>query len=207
MYIVEPPSVTAIKAEAPPKFKETEKDDRPVVERVVMSGSNLSIQEHALWSSERDTILESNEKPFSGHPKKALKEFRALKSGIRTSPQSSKDSAKMIKHAKYFSSIARFITEAEDQESLCCSPWPGMAATYTRHVRGTGWKVALSLLVDWINLQCIRLHSHKLQNVDKGIVGVKAKIKHARAVAAALARTHNEAREVLLQYSSAHQLS
>jgi hypothetical protein len=84
IYIVEPPSATAMKQVVSPKFKETEKVDlSPVVERVVMSGSNLSVQEHALWSRERDTILESNAYTFSSHLKKALKEFRALKSGMR----------------------------------------------------------------------------------------------------------------------------
>jgi hypothetical protein len=85
LYIVEPPIIATLTSRVSPEFKSsTQTVKQPVVEEIILAGSQLiTIEETLNWEDQRKATLLSNEKLFKEHVEKVFIELRAIKSDQR----------------------------------------------------------------------------------------------------------------------------
>jgi hypothetical protein len=84
IYIVQPPSVGAMRSGLSAEFKHSEQPEKqPVIKRVLATGSSLTPEELVAWGVERQNIIKRNRDRFSGFMVKGLTELRALNSVMR----------------------------------------------------------------------------------------------------------------------------
>jgi hypothetical protein len=84
IYIVEPPSVEAMRTEVTPIFLDFSRAGKqPIITGFVLVGSILDAEQRATWEVERHATINRNEDRFSGHMMTALADLSPLKKSKR----------------------------------------------------------------------------------------------------------------------------
>jgi hypothetical protein len=84
IYIVEPPSIGAMRSELSAEFEDSQQlEKQPIISRVVLSGPTLMPKQLEAWELERQDIKKKNLNRFYGYMTKGLAELRALNSAMR----------------------------------------------------------------------------------------------------------------------------
>jgi hypothetical protein len=84
IYIVEPPTVDAMKSEVSPILLDSQQvKKQPIVIGVVLSGSTLTAEQRAAWEVERQATIRYIQNRFSAHMTKALTELCLLNRAMR----------------------------------------------------------------------------------------------------------------------------